>query len=78
MRLFFFQISVHSRDYNLLKQEVPPLAYFLCVGSITKKNTCNAHSYEVRLLKDLKVIIDHWLEKYPLITLRKKFADYEL
>ena len=67
-----FQISLHSRDMNLLLQ----LQEFFTCGSIVSKNNRSEKSFRVNSIHDLKIyIIPHFLN-FPLLT--QKSADFEL
>jgi len=66
-----FQIGLHKKDVVLLKMIQ---SYFKGVGNITKQNK-DLIQYKVSLMKDLKIIVEHF-ENYPLITQKK--ADFEL
>ena len=64
-----FQIGLYKKDLNLLKK----IQTFWGVGEIYhKENSCN---YMVRSLKDLDVIVNHFV-RYPLFT--KKREDFLL
>ena len=68
-----FQLELHSRDEDLLKQI---RAYFNGVGSISKNNKRDVCTYSVGSMEHLtKVIIPHF-DKYPLKS--QKLADYQL
>jgi len=66
-----FKITLHEKDRALLE-----LIQFSFdeVGSITTAGK-GLIKYQVRSIKDLIVIIDHF-DKYPLIS--QKWADYQL
>ena len=64
-----FSIHLHSKDFPLLER----IKMYMGVGNILlKTDRC---IYQVRSLKDLVSVIDHF-DKYPLIT--RKRADYLL
>ena len=56
----FFQISLHLRDQALLEQ----IKNDFKVGSIHWTDGANSIQFQVQLIKDLRVIIDHF-DKYP-------------
>ena len=67
-----FQISLHSRDMNLLLQ----LQEFFACGSIVSKNNRSEISFRVNSLHDLtNFIIPHFVN-FPLLS--QKAADFEL
>lgn len=65
-----FQIGVHKKDKDLLKQ----IKDYLGVGNIYELES-ESVQFRVESVKDLKIIIDHFNE-YPLIT--QKFSDFLL
>lgn len=68
-----FQLELHSRDEDLLKQI---RAHFNGAGSISKKSKRDVCTYSVGSMEHLtKVIIPHF-DQYPLKT--QKLADYQL
>ena len=67
-----FQINLHSRDTDLLKQIK---VYLKEVGSIYHRRTREEIQMEVRSFKELKTIITHF-DKFPLIT--DKSSNFEL
>ena len=67
-----FQINVHSRDTDLLKQIK---VYLKEIGSIYHRRTRKEIKMEVRSFKELKTIITHF-DKFPLIT--DKSSNFEL
>ena len=67
-----FQINIHSRDTDLLKQIKVSLKE---VGSIYHRRTRKEIQMEVRSFKELKTIITHF-DKFPLIT--DKSSNFEL
>lgn len=70
--LAFFEIHIHKKDIQLLKDIKEVLGG---VGRIIPKGK-NAYSFRVNILKELlNTIIPHF-DNYPLIT--QKFADYLL
>nr|WVH38211.1 LAGLIDADG endonuclease [Trametes cingulata] len=67
-----FQISLHSRDVNLLLQ----LQEFFACGNIVCKNNRSEKSFRVNSLHDLtNFIIPHFIN-FPLLS--QKAADFEL
>jgi hypothetical protein len=66
-----FQISLHKNDYALLELVKN---FFNGIGGIYQDGA-SISKYSVRSLKDLSIIIEHFL-KYPLQT--QKRADFEL
>lgn len=66
-----FQIELHKKDINILKNIKK---FFGDIGFITE-GAKNSMAFRIRSLSDLSKIISHF-DKYPLKT--KKRADYEL
>jgi len=69
----YFQISLHSRDLDLLLQLQQ---FFGRIGSISKGKTRNTVNYSVAGIKDLTTIIIPHFENFPLLS--KKGADFLL
>ena len=67
-----FQISLHSKDINLLLQ----LQEFFDCGLILKKNTRNEASFRVNTFQDLTNFIIPHFSNYPLLS--QKAADFIL
>jgi hypothetical protein len=61
---------LHEQDKPVLEQ----IQNYFTTGAINKHGS-NGAQFQVRSVKDLKLIIDHF-DKYPLIT--QKQADYLL
>jgi len=68
-----FQISLHSRDLDLLLQLQK---YFCGIGSISKGKTRNSVNYSVSGIKDLTTVIIPHFDNFPLLT--QKRADFLL
>ena len=61
---YFFEIQLHSKDEDLLKQIQ---ASFSGVGSIYKYSNKKSIKFRVRSIKHMKIIIMHF-DKFSMIT----------
>jgi hypothetical protein len=67
-----FQIKLHSRDKDLLREIK---SFFNEIGSVSLSKN-NAVIYKVQNIKDIMCVIIPHFDKYPLIT--RKYTDYIL